>query len=224
MRPITEFKALTFDCYGTLIDWESGIWDALQPMIAGSGSDLDRGTALLAFADAESAQQASTPGMLYPEILAHVHRALAKRFGLTRTIEMDRVFGNSVAHWPAFPDTADALRRLKRHYRLAILSNVHRDGFAASNRKLGVTFDAIYTAQDIGPISTTSGSICSRVSASRRGRSCTPLRAFSTTMSLARRRDSPAPGSTGRALPRAGRAARPPRSPRGRRSSSVSRR
>lgn len=149
-RPLTEYKALTFDCYGTLIDWESGIWDALQPLIAASGNDLDRDTALLAFAEVESAQQAATPDMLYPEILANVHRALAKRFGLTTNIDMDRVFGNSVPHWPAFPDTADALRILKRHIKLVILSNVNRDGFMASNRKLGVAFDAIYTAQDVG--------------------------------------------------------------------------
>jgi len=63
---------------------------------------------------------------------------------------MDRTFGNSVPHWPAFPDTADAVRVLQQHYKLVILSNVNREGFAASNRKLGVTFDAIYTAQDPG--------------------------------------------------------------------------
>ena len=63
---------------------------------------------------------------------------------------LDDAFGESVPLWPAFPDTADALRVLKRHYKLVILSNVHREGFAASNRKLGVDFDAIYTAEDIG--------------------------------------------------------------------------
>ena len=63
---------------------------------------------------------------------------------------MDAAFGASIAHWPAFPDTADALRRLGQRYKLVILSNVNRAGFAASNAKLGVTFDAIYTAEDIG--------------------------------------------------------------------------
>ncbi len=63
---------------------------------------------------------------------------------------MDAAFGASIAHWPACADTADALRRLKQHYKLVILSNVNRAGFAASNAKLGVAFDAIYTAEDIG--------------------------------------------------------------------------
>ncbi|MEM1161629.1 MAG: haloacid dehalogenase type II [Pseudomonadota bacterium] len=150
-KSLTDYKALTFDCYGTLIDWETGIWDALQPLLVANGrADVTRDTALLAFAEAESTQEAATPGMLYPEILANVHRALAKRFDLTTSIDMDRIFGGSVPHWPAFADSADALRRLQRHYKLVILSNVNRDGFAASNRKLGVEFDAVYTAQDVG--------------------------------------------------------------------------
>ena len=150
MPELTGYKALTFDCYGTLIDWESGIWDALQPLLLANGSEIDRDTALLAFAETESRQQADTPDMLYPKLLTHVHQSLARRFGLKSDIDMDRAFGNSVPHWPAFPDSADALRILKKHYKLVILSNVNRDGFAASNRKLGVEFDAIYTAQDVG--------------------------------------------------------------------------
>ena len=150
MKNLKDYKALTFDCYGTLIDWESGIWDALQPLWLANQCEIDRETALHAFAEAESAQQASTPDMLYPKILTHVHQALARRFDLKTNIDRDRAFGNSVPHWPAFPDSADALRVLKKHYKLVILSNVNQDGFAASNRKLGVEFDAIYTAQDVG--------------------------------------------------------------------------
>ncbi|MEM0988750.1 MAG: haloacid dehalogenase type II [Pseudomonadota bacterium] len=150
MATLRDYKALTFDCYGTLIDWESGIWDALQPLWSANNCQIDRQTALVAFANAESKQQAATPDMLYPKILTHVHRAVAKHFDLTTNQDLDRAFGNSVAHWPAFPDSADALRILKRHYKLVILSNVNVDGFAASNRKLGVAFDAIYTAQDVG--------------------------------------------------------------------------
>ncbi|MEM9062227.1 MAG: haloacid dehalogenase type II [Pseudomonadota bacterium] len=150
-RALKDYKALTFDCYGTLIDWEGGIWDALQPLVQTSGrNDVDRDTALLAFAEIESAQQAATPGMIYPQVLEHVHHAFAQRFDLATGVDLDRAFGNSVQHWPAFADTADALRILKKHYKLVILSNVNRDGFAASNRKLGVEFDAIYTAQDVG--------------------------------------------------------------------------
>lgn len=150
-RVLTDYKALTFDCYGTLIDWESGIWDALQPVILRSGRhDVTRDVALLAFAEIESAQQAATPGMIYPDILRHVHHAFADRFGLATSEEMNDVFGTSVAHWPAFPDSADALRRLSRHFQLVILSNVDRDGFASSNSKLGAAFDAVYTAEDVG--------------------------------------------------------------------------
>lgn len=150
-RALTDYSTLTFDCYGTLIDWESGIWDALQPLLRRNGcSEITRKVGLEAFAEAESAQEAETPDMIYSGLLTQVHETLAKRFGLTTDVAMDTAFGASVPHWPAFPDTADALRVLKNHYKLVILSNVNRDGFAASNRKLGVPFDAIYTAQDVG--------------------------------------------------------------------------
>ena len=150
-RRLTDFKVLTFDCYGTLIDWETGIWDALQPLLMHSACDkVNRNAALQAFAMLESRQESETPDLLYPAVLTRVHTAFAEHFGLDTTSELDDAFGRSVSQWPAFTDTADALRILKNHYRLVILSNVHRDGFAASNRKLGVAFDAIYTAEDIG--------------------------------------------------------------------------
>ncbi len=150
-KRLTDYSALTFDCYGTLIDWESGLWDAFQPVLMANGrDDLTRGVVLSAMAEIESAQQAATPDMHYPVILELTHKNLAKRFGLTTDDGMNQVFGASIAHWPAFSDTADALRALKRHYGLVILSNVNRDGFAASNRKLGVAFEAVYTAEDIG--------------------------------------------------------------------------
>lgn len=150
-KPLTDYKVLTFDCYGTLIDWEGGIWDAFQPILmANQRSDINRSKLLEAFAVAESGQQAETPGMLYASLLEHVHRKLAEKFNLQTTAQLDADFGQSVPLWPAFADTADALRLLKTHYKLVILSNVDRAGFAASNRKLGVEFDAIYTAEDIG--------------------------------------------------------------------------
>ncbi len=148
---LSDFKVLTFDCYGTLIDWESGIWDGLQPLLMQNAcQSVSRDTALQAFSNLETRQQSETPGMLYPQVLSQVHAALAAHFELNTTRELDHLFGQSVPHWPAFADTADALRILKRHYRLVILSNVHREGFAASNRKLGIEFDAVYTAEDIG--------------------------------------------------------------------------
>ena len=150
-KRINDFSALTFDCYGTLIDWESGIWDALQPLIANAQrSDITRNKALEAFATFETKQELDTPDMLYPNLLTHVHTAIANHFEINTTAELDEAFGHSVPHWPAFPDSADALRLLKRHFKLVILSNVNRAGFAASNKKLGIEFDAIYTAEDVG--------------------------------------------------------------------------
>jgi len=148
---LRDYRVLTFDCYGTLIDWEAGIWDALQPLITSNGrSDITRNSALETHAVFESQQQADTPDMLYTELLARVHGMFAGKFGLRTTGQLDSDFGNSLPHWPAFADAADALRYLKTRYKLVILSNVSREGFAASNRKLGVEFDAIYTAEDIG--------------------------------------------------------------------------
>jgi 2-haloalkanoic acid dehalogenase type II len=150
-RRLTDFTVLTFDCYGTLIDWETGIWDALQPLLMeNEGAEVTRGSALESFGAEEADLEARAPAMPYPEVLASVHRALAKRFGLRTSEELDSAFGASLPHWPAFADTAEALRALARRYRLVILSNVHRAGFAASNRKLGVRFDAVYTAEEIG--------------------------------------------------------------------------
>ena len=150
-KRITDFDVLTFDCYGTMIDWESGIWDALQPLILkNKRQDMTREITLRAFARIETAQELSTPTMIYSDLLTHVHHDIAKEFNLNTTAQLDQEFGFSVPHWPAFADSADALRILKKHFKLVILSNVHRDGFAASNRKLGVEFDAIYTAQDVG--------------------------------------------------------------------------
>jgi 2-haloalkanoic acid dehalogenase type II len=147
---LTDFSVLTFDCYGTLIDWESGIYTALQPLLSKLKTPLSRDAALETFARHESAQEEETPAMVYSELLATVHRRLAKEWAVAASEEEHRRFGHSVPDWPAFPDSSAALQYLKQHYKLVILSNVDRESFAASNRRLGVAFDAIYTAQDIG--------------------------------------------------------------------------
>jgi 2-haloalkanoic acid dehalogenase type II len=148
---LTGFKVLTFDCYGTLIDWETGIWDALQPLLMENACDaVTRDAGLRLFGRLEHAEESANPSLLYSQLLERVHAAMAGELGLRTTRALDAAFGASVPQWPAFPDSADALRYLKTRFRLVILSNVHRAGFAASNRKLGVEFDAIYTAEDIG--------------------------------------------------------------------------
>jgi 2-haloalkanoic acid dehalogenase type II len=151
MKRLTDYRVLTFDCYGTLIDWEAGIWAALQPVIRShDGADPTREEALRAFARFEGHHERATPDLAYPDLLARVHRDLAESFGMRTDRALDADFGNSVPRWPAFPDSAAALRVLHRHFRLVILSNVHREGIAASARQLGAEFDALYTAQDIG--------------------------------------------------------------------------
>jgi 2-haloalkanoic acid dehalogenase type II len=150
MMKLTDYKVLTFDCYGTLIDWEAGILAALQPLLAKAAMPPSKDDVLESFARHESAQEAATPQMIYSDLLAAVHRRLADQWGLAADDADHRRFGNSVPDWPAFPDSAEALAYLKQHYKLVILSNVDRTSFAGSNARLGVTFDAIYTAQDIG--------------------------------------------------------------------------
>jgi len=109
-KRLSDYTTLTFDCYGTLIDWESGIWDALRPPIAASGrDDITRAEALVSFARFESARQAQTPEMPYPEILTRVHGDLARHYDIATTSDMNATFGASIDHWPAFPDTADTL-------------------------------------------------------------------------------------------------------------------
>jgi putative hydrolase of the HAD superfamily len=147
---LTDFKALTFDCYGTLIDWESGMVDGLKPLTAKLGREISRDQVLEAHARHESSQQAFTPAKSYDALLPIVYRRLAEEWGVPVSWEECLAYGRSVRNWPAFPDSAEALQYLKKHYRLVILSNVDNTSFAASNAKLQVEFDAIYTAEDIG--------------------------------------------------------------------------
>ena len=147
---LTEFRVLTFDCYGTLIDWESGIFTALQPLLRKAATPLARDAALELFARHESAQEAKTPTMLYSDVLTAVHRSLADALGLSTSDDEDRRFGASVPDWPAFADSASSLQYLKKYYQLVILSNVDRKSFEGSRKRLGVEFDAVYTAQDVG--------------------------------------------------------------------------
>ncbi len=147
---LTDFKVLTFDCYGTLIDWETGMINALKPLTERVSQSLTRNQILEAHAYYESTQQLDTPSKNYQEILSIVYRRLAESWGVPVSHEECMTYGKSVKDWPAFSDSPDALRYLKQHYKLVILSNVDHESFAASNAKLGVDFDAIYTAVDIG--------------------------------------------------------------------------
>lgn len=148
---LSDYSVLTFDCYGTLIDWEGGIWQGLQSLLeANPHARVSRDSALRQFAVFETAQQQATPAMLYPDVLTLVHAKLATHFSLQTNTALNEAFGQSVAFWPAFGDSAEALQQLQSHYKLVVLSNVHRQGFAASNKHLKIEFDAVYTAEDVG--------------------------------------------------------------------------
>jgi 2-haloacid dehalogenase len=147
---LSDFKVLTFDCYGTLIDWEAGISKALMPLASKVPSAISREQMLQTFAKHEAAQQAQTPAMPYSQLLSVVYQRLATEWAVSASADAAAAFGASVADWPEFSDSVSALQYLKGHYKLVILSNVDRMSFRASNERLKVDFDAIYCAQDIG--------------------------------------------------------------------------
>src|SRR5581483_3746426 len=147
---LTDFDALTFDCYGTLIDWESGMVEALKGLTDRATRPLSRDEILEAHARHESSQQRYTPARRYRDLLAVVYKRLAEEWGVHASHEACVAYGRSVGNWPAFPDTPAALQYLKQHFKLVILSNVDNETFQASNQKLKVVFDAVYTAEDIG--------------------------------------------------------------------------
>jgi len=147
---LTDFNTLTFDCYGTLIDWESGIFAGLKTLIERVKPTLTRDQVLEAHARHESSQQKYTPGKRYQDLLPIVYKRLAEEWGVPFTHEECVAYGQSVRDWPAFPDTVEALQYLKKHYKLVILSNVDNESFTYSNARLKVEFDAIFTAEDVG--------------------------------------------------------------------------
>jgi 2-haloacid dehalogenase len=150
MRDFSPYRALSFDCYGTLIDWETGIRQALQPWAAEHGLEATAGELLSRFGAHEHVIQTQSPTLVYPRVLADALRRVGADLGVEVTDADAADFGESVGSWPAFPDSAAQLRRLQQHYRLIVLSNVDRASFARSNRRLGVTFDLIITAEDVG--------------------------------------------------------------------------
>ena len=147
---LTDFDALTFDCYGTLIDWESGMIEALKRLTDRAQRPLTRDQILEAHARHESSQQLYTPTKRYRDLLAIVYKRLAEEWGIHATHEECAEYGRSIANWPAFEDSPGALAYLKQHFKLVILSNIDNESFQASNQKLQIQFDAIYTAEDIG--------------------------------------------------------------------------
>ena len=146
MLPFDRFKALTFDCYGTLIDWESGILGALRPVLAGHRITCPDEDLLAIYAEAEASAE-SEEYAPYREVLRRVMRSIGGRLRFAATVAEEECLAASIADWLPFPDTVAALRALQERYRLAIVSNIDDDLFRASAVRLEVPFDAVITAQ-----------------------------------------------------------------------------
>ena len=145
---------LSFDVYGTLIDWETGVITGLKRLLSQLGpKQPTREQTLDIYHDLEKAQQCKTPSMPYSQLASTVYAQFASRLGLNEPPAQEcEIFGQSVGSWPAFPDTVDALRRLAKHYKLVVLSNVDVQSFRATNAGPleSVHFDRIITAQEVG--------------------------------------------------------------------------
>jgi 2-haloacid dehalogenase len=150
MSDFDRFEAMSFDCYGTLIDWETGIANAMRPWAHRNGLDIGDQALIAAYGRHETHVEDEMPGALYPIVLGETLRRIGDGLGATVSDADAAAFGDSVKDWPAFPDTAQALKRLATKFKLIILSNIDRASFAASNPRLGVEFDAIVTAEDVG--------------------------------------------------------------------------
>jgi 2-haloacid dehalogenase len=143
-----RFEALTFDCYGTLIDWEAGLTAAFRPILEANGVPADDEDVLVRYAGHEAAAEAG-PYLRYRDVLAAGLRGVAEELGFEPSAAEVEDFSASVADWPAFPDSAAALARLQKRFRLGVITNCDDDLFAASNARLGVTFDWVVTAQQV---------------------------------------------------------------------------
>ena len=142
----SHFSTISFDCYGTLINWEAGILPALRTVLARHHYELDDSAILELYGEFE-AHAESGPYRKYREVLQSVVHSLGQRLGFNASSHDMRTLSESVPAWPPFSDTADALQKLKKRFRLAIISNIDDDLFAKSQKLLGVEFDAVITAE-----------------------------------------------------------------------------
>ncbi len=149
MVDLERFSVLAFDCYGTLIDWETGIIAALRPILEQHGVEQTDDEILELFGELE-AQAEGGPYQSYREVLATVTDGFGQRLGFEPSAEQRAAFADSVPQWPAFADSTEALHSLANHYDLAILSNVDDALFAASARRLQTDFSEVVTAEQVG--------------------------------------------------------------------------
>lgn len=146
MLHFDAYEVLTFDCYGTLIDWEQGILAAVRPVLEAHGVSVGDDAILECYAGLESAAEQG-PFRPYKAILQQVMQGFGERWQFVPSQHALQSLAASVAHWPPFPDTVAALEKLSQRYRLAIISNIDENLFAQSARHLQVSFDWIITAE-----------------------------------------------------------------------------
>ena len=147
MLDFTRYQWLSFDCYGTLVDWETGITGAVAGIFARHGVRKSRAEILALFADAEPKVQTSGEFLDYRRVLSDVMQIMAWEASIRLTADEALLLPDSLPSWPIFPDAPDALEKLQAKYKLAIISNVDDDLFAQSERALGIKFDAVVTSQ-----------------------------------------------------------------------------
>jgi 2-haloacid dehalogenase len=145
MLDFSQFRAITFDCYGTLIDWESGILGALQPILARHGLQTDDSEILRLYGEFELEAEAGNY-IPYREVLREVVAGFGKEFGFQPTAAEQNALPDSLANWEPFPDTVAALRKIKSKLQVGIISNIDDAMFATSQPKLGIDFDYVTTS------------------------------------------------------------------------------
>jgi len=141
----SRFRVITFDCYGTLVDWETGILSALRPILSAHGATLESAEILRLYGDLEAHAEGSEYRP-YREVLRDVVRAFGKHLGFSATAGEQQSLPDSLATWKPFPDTVASLRRLKAKFKLGIISNVDDDLFSATASQLEIDFDYVTTA------------------------------------------------------------------------------
>lgn len=146
MLDFTRFQAITFDCYGTLVDWETGIFSALRPLLNSHNQSISDSTVLELYGELEASAE-TEPFRTYREVLSEVVRGFGERLGFTPSTAEIHSLADSVANWMPFPDTVSALKQLQSRYRLSIISNIDDDLLATTRPKLEVQFDQVVTAQ-----------------------------------------------------------------------------
>ena len=152
-KPVLDFNRyewISFDCYGTLVDWETGISDAVATVFAAHGVLKSREDILALFSEAEPQVQASGEFLDYRRVLRDVMQIMAWEAGIRLPAAEADALADSLPRWPVFPDVPGALHDLKKHYKLAVISNVDNDLFRCSEEALGITFHAVATSQEEG--------------------------------------------------------------------------